>query len=91
MVDGSAEGWTKGMAGARKWRRTKRRTRDWAGKRQEGRAEGEQCQVIVEDKAGAMAGQSRQREREGRRLGNRWQGKDMVEGMRGERKDRGKE
>ena len=43
-------------------------------------AKGAQGQAIVHDKVKARAGRGRYREREGRRIGRRWQSKEMFEG-----------
>ena len=45
-----------------------------------GMAKGAQGQAIVHGKAEARAGRGGYREREGRRIGRRWQSKEMFEG-----------
>ena len=55
-----------------------------------GMAKGAERQAIVEGKAGARAGRCGWWEREGRRIGRRWQNREMLKG-RAAQKGRGRD
>ena len=55
MVDGLAEGWSKGRTGIKTWRWARQRASDRPGQCREGMAKRTQGQAIVEGKTGAGA------------------------------------